>query len=125
MDITPIEQQVRRDAGSHMERRDFGAVEWVVAQDRPEGAEQTLAVAVFDPGGSNAEHVHPNAEEIVMVLEGEVKHTLGSEATTLRAGDVLVVPRDAPHRIINASGAPCRMVIIFSSPDRAFVPTGR
>jgi quercetin dioxygenase-like cupin family protein len=125
MDIPPIDTQVRREVGSRPETRDFGSVEWVVAEGNPPGAEQTLGIAVFAAGGSNAEHTHPNCEEIVMVLEGEIEHTLADESTVLRAGDVLVAPRDVPHRIINHGPEPCRILIVFSSPDRAFIPTGR
>ena len=77
------------------------------------------------PGKSNAEHIHPNCEEVVYVLDGEVEHTLGDERTTLQAGDLIVVPRGVPHQLLNTSGAPVRAYIVFSSPDRKFEPTGR
>ena len=89
------------------------------------GAEQTIGLAVFDAGKSNVEHIHPNCEEVVYVMDGEVEHTLGEQTTTLRAGDLIVVPRNVPHRLINRGGAACTTYIVFSSPDRQFVPTGR
>ena len=57
------------------------------------------------------------------MLDGEVEHTLGDESTTLWAGDLIVVPRDTRHRIINDSAKACRMLVVFSSPDREFVET--
>ena len=119
-----IDDAVTRDAGSRAEPAPFGSIEWVVRAGDPDGAEQSVALAVFDAGSSNAEHTHPNCEEIVFVLEGEVEHTLGAESTILRGGDLIVVPREAAHRIINHGPGPCRMLIVFSSPDRQFVPTG-
>lgn len=118
-----IEDYVRRDMGASAEMAPFGRVEWAVQAGKPDGAEQMVALAVFEPGGSNAEHYHPNCEEIVYVLDGEVEHTLGDESTTLWAGDLIVVPREARHRIINDSSKACRMLIVFSSPDREFVET--
>jgi quercetin dioxygenase-like cupin family protein len=118
-----IEDYVRRDMGASAEMAAFGRVEWAVRAGRPDGAEQMVALAVFEPGGSNAEHYHPNCEEIVYVLDGEVEHTLGDESTTLWAGDLIVVPRDTRHRIINDSSKACRMLVVFSSPDRQFVET--
>jgi quercetin dioxygenase-like cupin family protein len=116
-----IEDFVRRDVGAEAEMAPFGRVEWAVRTDAPYGAEQMVALAVFEPGGSNAEHYHPNCEEIVYVLDGEIEHTLGEESTTLWAGDLIVVPRNTHHRIINDSSKACRMLIVFSSPNREFV----
>ena len=120
-----IETQVRRAVGSHADATDFGSVQWAAREGDPPGAETTVGLATFGPGKSNAEHIHPNCEEVVYVLDGEVVHTLGEQRTTLRAGDLIVVPRGVPHRLLNAGDAPVRAYIVFSSPDRRFEPTGR
>lgn len=122
MDIPNIDTQVRRAVGSGGEQREFGVVHWAVRENDPPGAETTFGLATFVAGSSNAEHTHPNAEEVVYVLEGEVTHTLGDQRVTLRAGDLIVVPRNVPHRLINESGADMRAIIVFSTPDRLFVP---
>lgn len=124
-DLPDMETLARRDFGARSETRDFGRIEWVAREGSLAGSELAAAHATFDAGGSNAEHTHPNCEELVYVLEGEVEHTLGDQQTTLRTGDIFLIPRDMPHRLINASAAPCKMLIIFSDPARDFVPTGR
>lgn len=123
MDLPRIDSQVRRDVGGRGEVTAFGSVHWAVREGDPPGAEQTIGLAVFDAGKSNVEHVHPNCEEVVYVIDGEVEHTLGDQSTILRAGDLIVVPRGVPHRLINSGGAACRTYIVFSSPDRQFIPT--
>jgi quercetin dioxygenase-like cupin family protein len=125
MDIPAIDRQVRRGVGSAEEKTDFGSVHWAALEGDPPGAEQTIGLATFDGGKSNVEHVHPNCEEVVYVLEGEVRHTLGDQQTVLRRGDLIVVPRNVPHQLINDGDAPARVYIAFSSPDRQFNPTGR
>ena len=125
MDIPQIEGQVRRDVGAAAETTDFGRVQWVVRENDPQGAEQTVGLATFDAGKGNVEHVHPNCEEVVYVLEGEVEHTLGEQKTRLKAGDLIVVPRNVPHRLTNVGASAMKACIIFSSPDRKFEPTGR
>ena len=125
MSTVPIDQQIRRDVGAAAETTDFGSVHWAVHAGDPPGAEQTIGLAVFDAGKSNAEHIHPNCEEVVYVLDGEVEHTLGDQQTTLRAGDLIVVPRGVAHRLVNTSATPVRTYIVFSSPDRQFEATGR
>lgn len=125
MDVPMIDGQVRRDVGSAADATDFGSVQWAVREGHPVGAEQTIGLAIFNAGKSNVEHTHPNCEEVVYVMEGEVEHTLGDQTTILRAGDLIVVPRDVPHHLINNSAAACKTMIVFSSPDRQFAPTGR
>ena len=120
MDVPMIDDQVRRDVGAGAEVTPFGSVHWAVREGHPPGAETTIGIAIFDAGQSNARHIHPNCEEVVYVMDGEVEHTLGDQSTMLRAGDLIVVPRNVPHRLINRSGAPVRAYIVFSSPDRQF-----
>ncbi|HLB24638.1 MAG TPA: cupin domain-containing protein [Dehalococcoidia bacterium] len=124
MDVPDIESQIRRAFGSRAGARPFGTIEWI-ADRGPASAEMSAALAVFDPDSSNAEHVHPNSEELIYVLEGEIEHTLGDQSTILRAGDLFVAPRHVPHRLVNRSGAPCRMLIVFPTAAREFVETGR
>ena len=116
-----IEDFVRRSVGTAAEIAPFGRIDWAVRAGTLDDVEQSVALAVFEPGSSNAEHYHPNCEEIVFVLEGEVEHTLGDKSTTLHAGDLIVVPRHAHHRILNESLTPCRLLVMFSSPDREFI----
>ncbi len=125
MDVPPIDGQIRRNAGASADSTDFGSVHWVSREGDPPAAEMTIGVAVFDAGKSNVEHIHPNCEEAVYVLEGAVEHTLGDQRATLRAGDLIVVPRGVPHRLINDSAGTARCYIVFSSPDRRFEATGR
>jgi quercetin dioxygenase-like cupin family protein len=123
MDVPPIDGQVRRRVGEGAETTAFGSVHWAVREGDPAGAEQTIGLAVFGAGKSNVEHVHPNCEEVVYVIDGEVEHTLGAQTVVLQAGDLIVVPRGVPHQLINKSGGDCRTYIVFSSADRQFVPT--
>jgi quercetin dioxygenase-like cupin family protein len=79
-------------------------------------------IATWDSGKGNVEHIHPNCEEIVFVIQGEVEHTLGDQRTALQAGDLIIIPRNTPHRVFNAHAATAKTFIVFSSPDRQFVP---
>ena len=122
MDIPSIDRQVRRKVGDGAEATDFGTLQWVVREGDPAGAETTIGLATFSAGKSNVQHIHPNCEEVVYVLDGQVEHTLGPQSTVLEAGDLIVVPRGVPHRLLNRSLDDVRAYIVFSSPDRQFVP---
>ena len=122
MDIPSIDTQVRRKVGDGAEATDFGTLQWVVREGDPAGAETTIGLATFSAGKSNVQHIHPNCEEVVYVLDGQVEHTLGAQSTVLQAGDLIVVPRGVPHRLLNRGLDDVRAYIVFSSPDRQFVP---
>jgi len=125
MDMPPIDGQVRRDIGSAAEKTDFGSVHWVAHEGDPPGAEMTAGLATWHSGKGNVEHIHPNCEEIVFVIEGEVEHTLGEQRTVLHTGDLIVIPRNTPHRVFNADAGVATTFIVFSSPDRQFLPVER
>jgi quercetin dioxygenase-like cupin family protein len=118
--MTTIDAQVRRDIWSSGDATGFGRVNWAVREAHPDGAEVTLGVAEWMPGKGNPRHIHPNCEEVLLVLEGEVEHALEDETTVLRAGDLIVIPRNARHRVTNRSPAIARTLMVFSSPDRQF-----
>lgn len=120
-----IEACIRRNIAAGGEARAFGAVRWLAGAEAGDGAEMAVAHAVFEPGKGNEEHTHPDAEELVFVIEGEIEHTLADASVRLRAGDVFIVPRGAPHRLWGAGETPARALIVFSTADRQFVPTGR
>lgn len=61
------------------------------------------AVMALDRGESSGErkNEHPQSEQILLVLEGEVTAEIGDEKAQLLEGDVVIVPREAPHRFTN------------------------
>lgn len=61
-------------------------------------------------------HSHSNNEELVYVLEGRLRYTVGSEARDLSAGQVMHTPRGSVHAFSNPFDATARALIILS-PD--------
>jgi len=65
------------------------------------GREAVQARIDFGPGVAAPPHTHPG-EEIIYVLLGEIEYRVGNAPpVTLRAGDVLFVPRGAVHSARN------------------------
>jgi quercetin dioxygenase-like cupin family protein len=55
----------------------------------------------IDPGHTVANHRHPG-EEIIYVVEGSIEYDLeGKPPATLKAGDVIVVPKGVTHSAKN------------------------
>jgi quercetin dioxygenase-like cupin family protein len=77
------------------------------------------------PGGGPPPHRH-DFEETFILLEGEMEATFRGEKLTVRAGDTLNIPANAPHRFHNLSDRPVRMICICSPAgiDRFFREVG-
>jgi quercetin dioxygenase-like cupin family protein len=61
-----------------------------------------LAHVYFDAGAAVPRHRHDN-EQITYIVEGALQFWFGEEdeeTRTARAGDVLVIPSDLPHRAV-------------------------
>jgi quercetin dioxygenase-like cupin family protein len=56
-----------------------------------------------------------SAEEILLVLEGEVEATLAQERARVAAGGAMVVPAMEPHDVRNCGETTARVCGIFSS----------
>lgn len=65
------------------------------------------------PGGGPPPHRH-DFEETFTVLEGELEATFRGSKVTVRAGETINIPANAPHRFHNASAGPVRMLCICS-----------
>jgi len=87
--------------------------DWPVYRDR--GA-ASVAVVYFElaPGKHLGEHTD-SAEELLVVLEGEVDAVVGSESRRVSAGGMALVPAQAPHDVRNAGSTTAKVVGVFSS----------
>jgi len=65
------------------------------------------------PGGGPPPHRH-DFEETFVVLDGEIEATFRGETSTVKAGQTLHIPANAPHRFTNARLEPARLLCVCS-----------
>jgi quercetin dioxygenase-like cupin family protein len=77
------------------------------------------------PGGGPPPHRH-SFEETFIVLEGEMEATFRGKKATVKAGDTITIPSNAPHQFRNVSDQPVRMLCICSpaGQERFFMEVG-
>ena len=69
------------------------------------GGEQVLLCRVrYEPGKRVELHSHPEAEQLMAIIDGEVTMTVAGETRTLRAGDVVVINRGVEHELLSEPG---------------------
>jgi quercetin dioxygenase-like cupin family protein len=63
------------------------------------------------PGGGPPPHRH-DFEETFTVLTGEIEATFRGAKTTVKAGETIHIPANAPHQFTNATDQPARLLCI-------------
>jgi quercetin dioxygenase-like cupin family protein len=65
------------------------------------------------PGGGPPPHRH-DFEEMFTLLEGEIAFTFRDQILTVRAGETINIPANAPHQFRNSSDHPSRVLCLCS-----------
>lgn len=97
---------------------------------RGTGARGTAAVYFQLERGMRLGRHTDSAEEVLVVLAGEVDVVVGDEPHPLTAGGIAVVPAEVPHDVMGAGDGTARVMGVFPSStivsvfDDAWVPYG-
>lgn len=99
------------------ENLDWGDLGWVV---RPANVPEASGLAVLDvilqPGNGHDFHKHPNQEEAIYVVDGEVEQWVKEEHRILSANEAVFVPKDTVHATFVAENAasPAHLLVVLS-----------
>lgn len=59
-------------------------------------------------------HKHLEHSEHVYVLDGEGNMQLGNENLNIKAGDIIYIPQNTPHKVVTTSKKPLKVISIQS-----------
>jgi quercetin dioxygenase-like cupin family protein len=99
----------------------WGRIRWLVNGAKVRGANITVGWVEIEPGMKNPLHLHPNSEEVLVLMEGELDHSIGDEVHRLTRGSAIVVPANTPHDGRNVGSVTARMVVSYPTGDRQMV----
>ena len=69
-----------------------------------------------NPGQGPPLHTHPYVE-VAFTIEGSATITIGDETREVKAGGIVVIPANTPHRFVNSGDILLRQVDIHASPN--------
>src|SRR2546425_12813136 len=69
-----------------------------------------------DPGTGAPMHAHPNAEEVIVVLEGTGEFSVDERRAVLGPGRSIVFPDLSRHGFVNGGSAVLHVCAVFSAP---------
>lgn len=100
---------------------DWGSLQWLAGKNAPEYG-MTFGKVTFKPGKENPAHLHPECDEILFVVSGEIEHTLPEGGTTvLNSGDCILLPRGKFHKAKNVGKDEAVAIVTFNSAERSVV----
>lgn len=98
------------------EEHPWGARKILVNGKATPGAEQTFALVWVMPGKEDPLHMHPNAEMVAHVAQGECEFQVGDALYHLVVGDTIRIPRGVAHSAACTGWEPLRLIVAQSSP---------
>ena len=99
-----------------------GQNEWINYPEVDEDVPGLFAArATILPGMGHDFHLHPEREEIIYILEGEIEQWVDTERSRLGAGDAVVVPAGRVHASFNI-GPSCAVLFVVLTPARSEAP---
>ncbi len=104
---------IRQDSVKLLERAPGVTVSSMVGEES--GATQiSSGITTFAPGSSNTTHYH-NAEESVIVIEGEGVMVIGGEEHHVKPNDAAFITPGTHHRIMNTGDGPFRIAWSYAT----------
>ena len=87
---------------------------WLSRPGLTEARHLQVCQATLPPGEGHDFHTHPELEEMIYVLAGEVEQWVEQEKRVLRPGDTAHIPPGVVHATFNASAADAVILAILS-----------
>ncbi len=92
----------------------WGSLAWF-SSPAVTGAKALVVVEVtINPSGGHSFHKHPNQEEAIYVIDGEVEQWIGPRKRLLAAGESAFIGKDVVHASFNASDRTAKLLAVLS-----------
>ena len=118
MNKSTIERAVTVAGQGEVLDLDWGRIVWQTARSLGNSQTMTFGLVTISAGEANPRHRHPNCDEILHLVSGQIEHSLGDESFVMNAGDTISIPTGVVHNARTISAHDAEMVICFSSADR-------
>jgi quercetin dioxygenase-like cupin family protein len=81
--------------------------------------ETVVNILEMPPGSAAPWHMHPGAQEVLFVIDGNVTVEIEGQGTTaLKAGEVILIPAEIPHLARNDGSGGARALVTHSRADK-------
>jgi quercetin dioxygenase-like cupin family protein len=99
----------------------WGSLRWLASTAIGNAEGVTVGHVTIKAGQANPRHHHTTCEEVLYLLRGRLRHSMGEETVVLKAGDTLTVAAHVAHHAVNVGEEDAEMIVAYSSGVRDFV----
>lgn len=92
----------------------WGSLGWL-SRPATTGAKELVVIEVnLAQGHGHNFHRHPDQEEVIYVVAGQVEQWLETEKQILNPGDSVFIPKDVVHASFNTFAQPAKLLAILA-----------
>ena len=88
-----------------------------------QGVACSASVSIIEPGAGAPTHLHNSADEVIVVLDGELEMWIGEERRRLGANHTVSLPAGVPHGFVAVGAAPARILAFLPQSGEAVATT--
>lgn len=96
----------------------WGRLVWTASGAVGNSTKMSVGRSTIRAGMENPRHRHPNCDEILHVIAGQVEHMQDDQHCVLNPGDTVCIPKGVWHQARALGNIDADIVICFDSPDR-------
>lgn len=111
-------------ADAQVDVHDWGRLEWMVSAAIGNSKVLTVGRCFIHPGMGNPMHYHPNCDEALHVVRGNIRKHVGGQFFDMEPGDTISIPKGELHRAENIGSDECELLICYDSANRQVVGEG-
>ncbi len=95
------------------EQLEWGEMGWVSNPPITQAKVLTMMEVTLGPGGGHNFHKHPDQEEVISVVSGQIEQWLETEKMTLKPGDSIFIKPNIVHASFNTGAEPAKLMVVL------------
>ena len=83
------------------------------------GSHEQVVLMTIPPGGEIGEEVHPDTDQVLVIVDGTAEAILDGGRSALGPGDLVLVRAGTQHNVVNTGDGPLRLFTVYAPPEHA------
>ena len=83
------------------------------------GSHEQVVLMTIPPGSEIGEEVHPDTDQVLVIVDGTAEAIIDGGRSALGAGDLVLVRAATQHNVVNTGDGPLRLFTVYAPPEHA------
>ncbi len=92
---------------------EWGKMRWLTNPANTASKHLTTLEVIIKPGEGHDFHFHPNQEEMIYVMEGQLEQWIEQNKETLNPGDSVFIPKGQIHASFQMGQKPAELFVVL------------